>query len=77
MAGVFVTTSRFSPDATRARDVFQTRGCPIELIDARRFLEALRISQRPLYAGHRDWVAAHGEPELQTVYEDQDIDSES
>lgn len=73
--GVFVTTSHFSREAQRASEVFRTRGYPMELIDAQRFLETLRLSQRSLYADYRDWLAAHGEPELKTVYDD-DISSD-
>jgi restriction system protein len=69
--GVFVTTSRFTRDARQAGETFERRGYPIELIDARRFFEALRVSQRAPYEGYKDWYAAHGEPDLQTVYEDE------
>jgi Holliday junction resolvase-like predicted endonuclease len=71
-AGMFVTTSRFSSAATKARRIFAERGCPIEFLDARRFFEALRISQRPQYRGYEDWFTINGEPELHTIYEEED-----
>lgn len=70
-AGVFVTTSHFTSGAHAAQRVLAERGVPIELVDSRRFFDALHISQRSPYAGYDAWHAVHGEPVLQTVYEDE------
>jgi len=70
--GMFVTTSRFSAGSHEAQKVFAARGYPIELFDAQRFFEALRISQRPPYASYEDWLGHHGEPELLTIYEEEE-----
>jgi restriction system protein len=70
VSGVFVTTSRFTSDARRAATTFESRGYPIELFDANRFLDALHISQRPAYASYDEWHAAHGEQTLHVVYDD-------
>lgn len=47
--GVFVTTSRFQPGAESTAEQYRLRGYAIELFDSHRFLEALRLSQRPAY----------------------------
>lgn len=71
-AGVFVTTSRFTSGAQEARNVLARRGHPIELVDARKFFDVLKLSQRSLYSGYEDWLQTHGEPELHAIYEDAD-----
>ena len=43
--GIFVTTSRFRKGAVATAEGFCELGCPIELMDAERFLEALGIAQ--------------------------------
>ena len=43
--GVFVTTSNFRRGAVRAAERFTALGRPVELIDARRFFDALGIAQ--------------------------------
>lgn len=43
--GIFVTTSQYRKGAKEAAQEFATRGRPIELIDAERFLTALGIAQ--------------------------------
>lgn len=47
--GIFVTTSTFSSGAQGYANKSASKGFPIELIDASRLLEALRVSQRPKY----------------------------
>jgi restriction system protein len=44
--GVFVTTSRFQPGSGRTSALAGARGMPIELLDAPRFFEELKIAQR-------------------------------
>jgi len=43
--GIFVTTSHFQSGAYKTAKLSEVRGKPIELIDSKRFLEALHISQ--------------------------------
>lgn len=43
--GVFVTTSSFQSGATKTAGLSALAGIPIELIDAKRFYEALKLSQ--------------------------------
>jgi restriction system protein len=47
--GIFVTTSSFQSGAATTAQRFANRGYPIELIDAPRFLDALKIAQRNAY----------------------------
>jgi restriction system protein len=47
--GIFVTTSEYQPGATNAAEKFSTKNLPIELIDARRFYEALKITQKKTF----------------------------
>jgi restriction system protein len=49
--GVFVTTSGFESGAFRTSRRFADRGIPIDLVDARRFLETLRLAQIESYRG--------------------------
>jgi hypothetical protein len=45
--GLFVSTSDFQPGAVKsARTFTQLHGRPIELIDAEKFYDALKIAQR-------------------------------
>jgi restriction system protein len=60
-AGIFVTTSEFQPGAVEAANRSSARGVPIELVDARRFLDALQITARPMYAGFDEWMACAGD----------------
>jgi restriction system protein len=48
-SGIFVTTSSFQKGAHHVKSVAQARGLAIELVDAKRFYDALRIAQRPVY----------------------------
>ena len=45
--GIFVTTSDFQPGAVKASEIFTRKTLPIELINARKFYDALKISQKP------------------------------
>jgi hypothetical protein len=48
--GLFVATSDFQPGAVRSARAFtQLHGRPIELIDAEKFYDALKIAQRKRY----------------------------
>lgn len=44
--GIFVTTSYFQPGATKAAQAYTTKTLPVELLDAKRFYDALKISQK-------------------------------
>lgn len=54
--GVFVTTSRFTRDAKEATTAFTKTLYPmaLELIDAERFFDALKIAQRNRYGSIKD-----------------------
>jgi restriction system protein len=69
--GVFVTTSRFRRGAAVAALAFESKGIPIQLIDASGFLEALRITQVSAYTSYEDWENEVGDIELETVYQDE------
>lgn len=49
-SGAFVTTSRFSRGAERSASQSRLRGVPIELFDASRFYDALKIAQRKAFS---------------------------
>ena len=44
--GVFITTSDFQPSAIKTADLSTARGLPIELINAKRFYEALQLTNK-------------------------------
>ena len=46
VAGMFVTTSRFQPGGSEVSALACARGMAIELLDAPRFFEELKIAQR-------------------------------
>ncbi len=48
-SGIYVTTSRFRSGAGKAVENFAQRGYRIELIDAGRFYDALKLVQRKAY----------------------------
>jgi restriction system protein len=48
--GVFVTTSRFQPGGAQVSALARARGMAIELLDAPRFFEELKIAQRSKFA---------------------------
>lgn len=54
--GIFVTTSRFQSGANKTADVASVRGIPIELMDADRFYDALRLAKRELYSSTEDFI---------------------
>jgi restriction system protein len=70
-SGVFVTTSRFRSGAVSASARLRDLAMPVELIDSVRFLEALKIGQRPLYASYEEWEQVVGDFEETTIYEDE------
>jgi restriction system protein len=47
--GIFVTTSEYQSGAERSQEIALQRGYELELFDAKRFLEALRHTQRPAF----------------------------
>ncbi|MBV8717247.1 MAG: restriction endonuclease [Chloroflexi bacterium] len=53
--GMFVTTSDFTSGAAPEAERFRTRGIAIELVDAKRFYEALRIAQVEMYKDFADF----------------------
>lgn len=59
VAGMFVTTSHFQPAAVTAAAQHGSLGHRIELVDAQRFYDALKLSQRPHYASKDEFLATH------------------
>ena len=57
--GLFVTTSVFTKGARSAAALSGSRGYPVELIDATRFYEALKIAQRECYSNAYDSLAPY------------------
>jgi len=53
--GMFVTTSTFQRGVEGTANRLRTRGYPIELIDARRFFDALKLAQRASYRSFVDF----------------------
>ena len=46
-SGIFVTTSDFQPAAIRASETFTAKTLPIQLMNASKFYDALKITERP------------------------------
>lgn len=44
--GIFITTSDFQPGAIKAAQAYTIKTLPVELLDAKRFYDALKISQK-------------------------------
>ena len=65
--GIFVTTSRFTSDAKAAAEAATERGHRVELIDADRFYDALKLTQTRRYEDKEDLLSSIGEPTLQRV----------
>jgi restriction system protein len=55
-AGVFVTTSEFQSGCEKAAKLFAIRGIPIQLLNASKFYDALRLVERTCRSGERDWL---------------------
>jgi restriction endonuclease Mrr len=55
--GIFITTSSFQRGVFEATQIAEARGFAIELVDAPRFLAALRIAQRERYNSVDDSTA--------------------
>lgn len=69
--GIFVTTSSYQSGAHSAARGFGARGLPIELIDAERFYDALKLSQRPVYTDFDDWHDEIDDIEEHPIYVDE------
>lgn len=54
--GVFVTTSRFRSGAVRASAELATKGYSVELLDAQKFYDALKVTQRPVYRSKQEFL---------------------
>lgn len=84
--GVFVTTSQFTAGAKDAANQYVTKlsPIPIELIDAEKFLEALKVTQIPAYQSindldltymrhNLDGIDLHGAAEFDGLFDDSDL----
>ncbi|HEX8844803.1 MAG TPA: restriction endonuclease [Pyrinomonadaceae bacterium] len=65
--GIFVTTPSFQSGASKAAKISTTRGLPIELIDAHKFFDALKITKRAGYTSYEDWKEAVGDIERRLI----------
>lgn len=54
--GIFVTTSSFQHGAVATTKEYASRGYAIELIDAPRFFDALKLAQRPMYKSYEEFA---------------------
>jgi restriction system protein len=69
--GVYVTTSGFRSGAATAARRLTELALPVTLLDAPRFLDILRIAQRPPYADYYEWRDLFGDPDESTIYDDE------
>ena len=58
--GIFVTTSSFQKGVTKTAKAYRKRGYAIELVDADRFFDALKITQRPAYVSFKELTDSVG-----------------
>jgi len=68
--GIFVSTSTFQSGATNTVNRFEEKGYSIELYDAKRFYDALRLSQRPEYTSLEDFLSDHPINSLPVIHRD-------
>jgi restriction system protein len=66
--GVFVTTSKFQSGVKRTVAQLASRGYPIELIDAPRLFDALKIGLRPAYSTVEEMRSSGLLRTLQSLY---------
>jgi restriction system protein len=59
--GVFVTTSGFQSGASRTASRYESQGYAVELYDAERFYDALKIAQRPMYDSIGEFLRVHSD----------------
>jgi restriction system protein len=57
--GIFVTTSSFQSGAYSMSRRLKAKGYAIELMDAERFYDALKLAQRPQYSSKEEFLASH------------------
>lgn len=62
--GIFVTTSTFQSGANETAQRLRTRGYQIELMDAARFYDSLKIAQRTRYRSKNDPTAPYTHAQL-------------
>ena len=67
--GIFVTTSKFQRGAFNSVENFYKTGLRIELIDSKRFYDALKLSLRDKYRDYENFIELIGDIELPTIYE--------
>jgi len=70
--GVFVTTSHFQTGVPGTVGRYLCRGYEIDLLDAERFYDALRITRRPTYTSLEDFRQEVDLSELPKVFENLD-----
>lgn len=69
--GIFVTTSRFQKGVFKTADNFLNKGLKIELIDAHRLYDALKLSMINRFKNYEDFIEIIGDVELSTIYENE------
>ncbi len=67
--GIFVTTSRFQAGAPDTVQKYSSCGYQIDLVDADRFYETLRLTQRPQYNSVEEFASKYGDMDLTLVAE--------
>ena len=65
--GVFVTTSSFQAGASKTANLSAAKGIPIELINAERLYDVMKIGARAPYASLQDWKDAVGDIKMQHI----------
>jgi restriction system protein len=65
--GIFVTTSTFQSGVQRTADRLGERGCAIELMDASRFYDTLKLAQRERYRFKDESAAPYANVPLVTI----------
>ncbi len=58
--GMFVTTSKFSKGSIKSSRTYLKRGYSVELIDSKRFFDAIKIAQRPMYRSFNEFQQEYG-----------------
>jgi len=66
--GIFVTTSSFQSGADRTARLAAMRGKPIELFDAERFYDAMKLAQRDMYTHDQDKSAPFTSDHIRYCY---------
>ena len=70
-SGIYVTTSTYRSGALEAATQFGAKGIPIKLIDAPRFYDALKLSQREPYEDYEEFYYEIQDIDEHVIYKDE------